>query len=144
MSVPPDELSIIGVTFKFGPTPDVIIRNDGVSFLVSSGSREAQQYTRWLAAGSITLPADGPSAETIAVTTAMVTRQATLTKVTTNFPTSWPNFETMVDQAIAFKIKTNAAWTANDSRDCCKLLVNIAMVCVAKLLVLIIERQDRR
>lgn len=74
----------------------------------------------------------------------MTTRQNTLTRITTNYPTSWANFEQMITDAIAFKNIANAAWTANNSRDAVKLALQIAMFCATKLLVLIIERQDRR
>lgn len=108
------------------------------------GNKDYDDYLLWVAAGNTPTPADGPSAEDTALATAMTTRQTTLNKVTTNFPTSWTNFEGKIDQAIVYKIKANNAWTATDSRDACKLLIDIAMFCVAKLLVLIIERQDRR
>lgn len=137
--------SIIGVTFKLCNASGYIIRvNDGASIPIGSDTPDGKQYDAWLAAGNIPLPKDGPSAEEVATTTAMTTRQATLTRITAAFPTSWTNFEQMVTDAITFKNITNQAWTPNNSRDCCKLLVSIAMFCAAKLLVLIIERQDRR
>lgn len=137
--------SLVGVTFKLSKATGYVIRvNDGTSVPIGSDTPDGRQYTAWLAAGNTVLPADGPSTEEAATATAMTARQATLARVTAAFPTSWPNFEQMVTDAITFKAITNAAWTANNSRDCCKLVLNIAMACIAKLLVLIIERQDRR
>lgn len=154
MSLPPPPIdpgpipnypSIIGVTFKLSKSAGYVIRvNDGASIPIISDTPDSRQYAAWLAAGNVVLPADGPSVEDTAVTSAMTTRQATLTRITTNFPTSWTNFEQMVTDAINFKNIANNAWTVNNSRDACKLLINIAMFCCAKLLVLIIERQDRR
>lgn len=151
MTIPPDPgpipnyPSLEGVTFKFGKNLGVVIRvQDGASIAIGSDIPDGRQYDAWLAAGNTTLPADNPSVEEVAVTTAVTTRRATLAKIEAAFPTSWNNFEGFVDQAIVFKNTTNANWVANTSRDCCKLLLNLAMFCAAKLLVLIIERQDRR
>lgn len=138
--------SIVGVTFKFiRNNAEYVLRvQDNTSVPIGADTPDGRQYAAWLAAGNVTLPADGPSADETAVATAMTARQATLTKINANFPTSWANLEARIDSAILLKNKTNAAWVANNSRDGVKLLIDIAMFCLAKLLVLIIERQDRR
>lgn len=131
--------------YKLLRNSEVVLRVDtNESFPPVVGNKQYDEYLLWLADGNAVLPADGPSAEELATTTAMTARQATLTRITDNFPTSWTNFDGMVTDAIAAKIKPNNTWTANDSRDGVKLLLNIALFCAAKLLVLIIERQDRR